>query len=388
MYSNAVNPVMVHSPHHNESNKLGAWHLLPQHPNQLTAATATEPDPSASSSAAAAVAVAMSNLFTIMDGTNSSKPADPTDLVRTLSLNPHEAQDFGEFELKLLELCPRGAAAIFQYQVTTHLKCLNPNFPYDSSNTVTDLIMYLSVDDDFDTARQAYQQKVTSLVSAGEGVRVREGGEKQDVERQASIQTPPAVFQFCLNRFASTASRTSKKDNRFEFPTGFPFDASHSYHLFAVVAHAGQSFRRGHYTAFIRPICGSSVAEYQQSKLWYKFDDTKAKEVTEDKAVRENFGGKKGAANAYALFYLRANTIAANQGILQHQSRQMNRGVVNKGETCALAAVLQVYYHLPILRAAIDRSTPSSPSSSSSSSTYDFAGVDLLAPVVPDSHAF
>lgn len=108
------------------------------------------------------------------------------------------------------------------------------------------------------------------------------------------------TFPTCLklHRYMARGRRDAPKDDEPQPPP--------VYQLQAVLSHVGDA-GGGHYVAYVRP---------RGSKQWYEFDDTRVTPVSEDVAVRQQYGGAHSTRgggllgwgqkpNAYMLVYVR-----------------------------------------------------------------------------------
>lgn len=68
----------------------------------------------------------------------------------------------------------------------------------------------------------------------------------------------------------------------------------HAYHLHAILIHQG-SGEHGHYYAFLFD---------RKAHKWYRFNDYKVTEETEDKVFEESFGDPNSKTSAYGLIYI------------------------------------------------------------------------------------
>lgn len=157
----------------------------------------------------------------------------------------------------------------------------------------------------------------------------------QEAERWQEFVSFPDVLQIHLSRvaFDMATGRARKVNDRFEFPPVLDLSAfapatdgkSNVYELFSVLIHSGQI--RGHYAAFIRTT---------NERRWFKFNDAKVTEETEEAAIESNFGGKSLKFAAYLLMYVRQSEIERIYGpvsfIPEHLIEYEARRATSDGE--------------------------------------------------------
>ncbi|XP_053275780.1 putative ubiquitin carboxyl-terminal hydrolase 50 [Pleuronectes platessa] len=121
-------------------------------------------------------------------------------------------------------------------------------------------------------------------------------GLRRETEVLTCLDKPPEILMLHLKRFGCKGKNQVKLRTNVVFPTKLDLTqflsssvqntSCSSYHLYAVVNHAGH-LNMGHYTA----LCHSNL-----TRSWHCFDDS---------AVREVQDGFLQSPNAYLLFYSR-----------------------------------------------------------------------------------
>ena len=143
---------------------------------------------------------------------------------------------------------------------------------------------------------------------------------KQEARRATRFKRLPPILHLHLKRFEYDVNTggMEKLQQAFAFPTVLklhrymaknshgPGDPPPVYQLQAVLSHVGNA-GGGHYVAYVKP---------RGSSQWFEFDDTRVTPVSEEVAVRQQYGGKHGKSgggflgfgakpNAYMLVYVR-----------------------------------------------------------------------------------
>eukprot|EP00755_Sulcionema_specki_P005530 Sspe_Gene.33002::Locus_16150_Transcript_1_1_Confidence_1.000_Length_2446::g.33002::m.33002/K11838/USP7, UBP15; ubiquitin carboxyl-terminal hydrolase 7 len=210
------------------------------------------------------------------------------------------------------------------------------------------------------TVAHALQQYIDPETLSGDNAYHVPSHGPQTVDRRTIFTKLPPVLMLHLKRFQfnMTTGRQSKINDQQHFPTSLDMApyveggrdpaANHEYQLFGVLVHSGD-VHCGHYYVFLQPGFGGA---------WYRYDDERVIQVSEQDAVAENFGGEYGGghlpryASAYMLVYVRkedSKWVVGEQGpgdvparIFARFGKSARRGLYQGAATAHLLVAINV----------------------------------------------
>lgn len=210
--------------------------------------------------------------------------------------------------------------ALFEGRTLNYVRCTKVDFRREREERFTDLQMQVS---GCGSLMDSFRHLIAEEKLTGENRYKTPSHGRQEARKGARFTSLPPVLQLHLKRFEydPSSGRMRKLQQAFTYPTRLKLGSflakgadkaapSPVYRLYAVLSHAG-NVGSGHYVAYVRPL---------GSDQWYEFDDTRVRAVSEEAAVKAQYGGDYSRAkrgffdmgappNAYMLTYVRESTV-------------------------------------------------------------------------------
>lgn len=191
---------------------------------------------------------------------------------------------------------PNTLATLFQGKLLNYIECVNVDYKSTREELFTDLSLNVK------GCRHVYEsfEKYTEVEMMDGVNKYRADGheELQDARKGVKFLKLPPVLQLHLKRFEYDFTRYTmvKINDRYEFESELDLsryvedsDGSDIYVLHSVLVHIGD-VNGGHYHVFIRPDINVGEPNPKKPDQWYKFDDELVTQVSEEAAIRDNFG--------------------------------------------------------------------------------------------------
>jgi len=210
--------------------------------------------------------------------------------------------------------------ALFEGRTLNYVRCTKVDFRREREERFTDLQMQVS---GCGSLMDSFRHLIAEEKLTGENRYKTPSHGRQEARKGARFTSLPPVLQLHLKRFEydPSSGMMRKLQQAFTYPTRLKLGGflakgadkaapSPVYRLYAVLSHAG-NVGSGHYVAYVRPL---------GSDQWYEFDDTRVRAVSEEAAVKAQYGGDYSRAkrgffdmgappNAYMLTYVRESTV-------------------------------------------------------------------------------
>lgn len=250
-------------------------------------------------------------------------------LTRSFGWGPEDVlvqQDVQEFSRMLCEALqgrlqgwgqPDMVAELFEGRISSLTSCTKVDFQSEKTERFYDLQMQVHGCTSLHASLREFVREQELSGPNAYNTR-REDLGRQEARRGARFKQLPPVLLMHLKRFDYDVETGSmrKLQSEFRFPTTLRLnrfmrerptqgEPRPTYTLFGVLSHVG-NVGSGHYVSYVRPL---------GQRQWYEFDDTRVTPVSEEAAVRRQFGGEHGhgsglfgtgaAPNAYMLVYVR-----------------------------------------------------------------------------------